>query len=78
MELGEGLLCLKVRIETMGVVREIESDAFGGRRVFRVGRKSCFFLGKAVVGEGMKKIIGAIFENLRNSTLNSPTRQIVG
>ena len=39
----------------MGVVREIESDAFGGRRVFRVSRKSCFFLGKAVVGEGMKK-----------------------
>jgi hypothetical protein len=39
----------------MGVVREIEFDAFGGRCAFWGSRESCFFLRKTVVGEAVKK-----------------------
>ena len=47
----------------MGVVGEIESDAFGGRRLFWGNRKSCFFLREAVIGKGVKKIekVGDVF-----------------
>lgn len=55
-EVGEESFVLKIRIETMGVVRKIEFDTFGGRRALWGSRESCFFLRKTVVGEGVKKI----------------------